>query len=77
MHWLIVVLFATPAGDIYIFTDPKFDTKLECEQSIRDPKKVPGYTQKLFEEYQRVLPIGAIGCLQEDEIKRILEESQA
>ena len=80
MNWLIVVVFATMTGDVYIFTDPKFDTREECVASIKDPNMVPVYSKKLVEEYGRLLPIRGLNCLQEDEIKRIIkgvEESKA
>ena len=43
MKWLIVVMFQTMAGDVYIFTDPKFDTRDACMASVNnkeDQKKV-------------------------------------
>lgn len=73
MNWLIVVVFATMTGDVYIFTDPKFDTREECVASIKDPNMVPVYSKKLVEEYGRLLPILGLNCLQEDEIKRIIQ----
>jgi len=80
MNWLIVVVFATMTGDVYIFTDPKFDTREECVASIKDPNMVPVYSKKLVMEYGRLLPILGLNCLQEDEIKKIIqgvEESKA
>jgi hypothetical protein len=73
MNWLIVVVFATMTGDVYIFTDPKFDTREECVASIKDPNMVPVYSKKLVMEYGRLLPILGLNCLQEDEIKRIIQ----
>lgn len=73
MNWLIVVVFATMTGDVYIFTDPKFDTREECVASIKDPNMVPVYSKKLVMEYGRLLPIMGLNCLQEDEIKRIIQ----
>lgn len=72
MKWLIVVMFATMQGDVYIFTDPTFDTRESCIESIKDPENIPSYTQKLVMEYGRLLPIQAINCLREDVIQRIL-----
>jgi hypothetical protein len=74
MNWLIVVVFATMAGDVYIFTDPKFDTKEACMASIKDPQAQVGYIEKLVEEYQRQMPIHMVNCLQEDVINEILEK---
>jgi len=73
MNWLIVVVFATMTGDIYIFTDPKFDTREECVASIKDPNMVPVYSKKLVMEYGRLLPILGLNCLQEDEIQKIIK----
>ena len=72
MKWFIVVLFYTLHGDVYIFTDPTFDSYEECYGSITDPEAVPGYVQKLVFEYGRLMPIQALNCLNEDTIKQIL-----
>jgi len=74
MNWLIVVVFATMTGDIYIFTDPKFDTREECVASIKDPNMVPVYSKKLVMEYGRLLPILGLNCLQEGEIQKIIKD---
>ena len=46
MNWLIVVVFATMAGDVYIFTDPKFETREACMSSIQNPVDQKNYIQK-------------------------------
>lgn len=74
MTWVIVVLFATMGGDIYMFTKPTFNTKDECMTSVRDPNNIPKYTQQLVMEYGRLMPIRAVGCMEEEQIKAILEE---
>ena len=74
MNWLIVVVFATMAGDVYIFTDPKFDKREECVASIKDPVDQQGYIQKLVLEYKRAMPIQLVNCLQEDTIDEILKK---
>ena len=74
MNWLIVVVFATLAGDVYIFTDPKFDTREACMSSITNPVDQQGYIQKLVLEYKRAMPIQLVNCLQEDTIDEILKK---
>ena len=74
MNWLVVVVFATMAGDVYIFTDPKFETREQCVASVTDPESIKKYSKKLTEEYGKRMPIRGVNCLQEDEIKRILED---
>ena len=80
MTWLVVVLFANVAGDVYIFTNPTFETRDECMTTLYNPENIAGYTAKLVEEYGRTIPIKAVNCLEEDEIKKIIqgvEESKA
>ena len=74
MNWLIVVVFATMAGDVYIFTDPKFETRQQCMDSVRSTEDQQGYIRKLMMEYGEVMPIAAVNCLQEDTIKEIMEK---
>jgi len=74
MNWLVVVLFATMAGDVYIFTTPKFETRQECIRTLKTPDTIAAYTQKLAKEYGKPMPIKLINCLQENEIKRLLDE---
>ena len=74
MNWLIVVVFATMAGDVYIFTDPKFDTRQQCLDSVRSTVDQQGYIRQLMREYSEVMPIQGINCLQEDVINEILEK---
>ena len=75
MNWLMVVLFATMQGDIYIFTDPKFDSREECIAAAMNPEEQKKYVRKLIIEYGKVMPIHGINCLQQDEIKRIIENA--
>jgi len=73
MNWLIVVIFATMTGDVYIFTEPEFSSREECMASVLDPEDQKGYVAKLTHEYGKVMPIRGVNCLQEDTIKKIIE----
>ena len=74
MKWLVVVLFANMQGDVYIFTNPTFDTREECVATLRNPEKIAGYTMKLVEEYGRKIPIRAVNCLDQKTINEILDK---
>ena len=74
MNWLVVVLFATLYSDIYVFTEPTFNSRDECMASVYNPADIKNYTYKLLLEYGEPMPILGINCLQEDEIKRLIEE---
>lgn len=76
MKWLIVVLFATWQGDVYIFTDPHFETRQECMEFIQDPLQIPNLVQKMYEEYEKPMPVQAVNCLEKEEIDRILSGLQ-
>tara|TARA_B100000900_G_scaffold415140_1_gene443960 strand:- start:242 stop:496 length:255 start_codon:yes stop_codon:yes gene_type:complete len=75
MKWLMVVLFATMQGDIYVFTNPKFDSREECIAAAMNPEEQKKYVRKLIIEYGKVMPIHGINCLQQDEIKRLIEDA--
>ena len=72
MQWLVVVLFATLQGDIYIFTTPEFETRDECMATVVDPYHIQNYTKKLLLEYGEAMPISHINCLQADTIHRLM-----
>jgi len=74
MNWLIVVIFATVTGDVYIFTDPKFDTRQQCLDSVRSTEDQQGYIRQLMREYGEVMPIAGVNCLQEDTIREIMKK---
>ena len=75
MKWLIVVIFATMYGDVYIFTEPTFENREACMESVISEKEV--LLQKLFLEYGRIMPIRGVNCLEEETINKILNEHNA
>ena len=72
MQWLIVVLFATVQGNVYIFTNPTFDNREECMASITNPAHQKNYIKQLVEEYKKPMPIMNVNCLSEEVIDKIL-----
>ena len=72
MNWLVVVVFATLAGDVYIFNDPAWETREECMASLTDPEMQPNYIAKLVLEYGKAMPIQFVNCLSEEQIDEIL-----
>ena len=75
MNWLVVVLFATMMGDVYILTDPSFETREECMTFVVDDREK--ILTKLYIEYGEALPISAVNCLQEDTIREILSRMES
>ena len=74
MKWLVVVLFATMHGDVYIFTDPHFEDRESCIASISDREQTQKYIAKLVMEYKRLMPIRALNCVDEATINKILKD---
>ena len=74
MKWLVVVVFATVGGDVYIFNTPEFDTQEECRYSLKVDAQ--DYIQKLIIEYGGFMPVLAVDCLTEDTIQEILDSQQ-
>lgn len=79
MTWFIVVLFfqlpsepAVSDRDLYIFTDPTFDSKTVCEATVTDPAVYPNLVAKLMNEYPIPRKIEKVFCLEEKELKQIL-----
>ena len=73
MNWMVVVLFATMMGDFYVFTTPTFDTREKCMEALNDPLQRLMIARKLNEEYGRPMPIRLANCLEEQELKKILQ----
>ena len=71
MKWLIVVLFNTIHGDIYIFTDPNFESREACMEAVLTKKET--ILGKILAEYGTVPPIRGVNCLQEKTIDEIFE----
>ena len=72
MEWMIVVIFMN-MQDVYIFTEPTFETQEECMTAVVDPANIPGYLTKMWGDYGEVKDIRGINCLQKDTIKEILD----
>lgn len=72
MKWLIVVIFATAQGDVYIFNKPTFNSRAECMQSVMVDRDI--LLQKLLIEYGRPLPIRGVNCLDENTINDIMNK---
>ena len=51
MMWVVVVLFATMQGDMYVFTEPTFDTREECMVALSDNTQRDKIIIKLIEDY--------------------------
>ena len=78
MNWLIVVVFAITMQDIdggrdmYVFTEPTYESKDMCEADITDPMVYPGLIEKLVKEYKQVKKIEGVVCVEEKELKKAL-----
>ena len=79
MKWLIVVLFlldpnadVTADRDLYVFTDPTFDSREQCELDIVDPAVYPALVHKLMLEYKYPRKIQNVFCVSEKELEQLI-----
>ena len=76
MKWLVIVIFAgvTPQGnkDLYVFTNPTFETQVQCQSDISDPSVVPILVNKVIED-NGPKPIEKVVCMLDTEFKKLLE----
>ena len=69
MKFVMIILFAT-AGDIYMFTDPTFDSKNECMSFLMN--NGPSLNEKIIQEYGYPKQIQAVNCLRKQEFLDIV-----
>ena len=69
MKFLMILIFAT-AGDLYVFTEPSFDTKKECMSFMIN--NGPVLSEKLLQVYGYPKEIQAVNCMTEDEFTKIM-----
>ena len=76
MKWLVIVIFAglTPSGgkDLYVFTNPTFDSQTQCIADISDPDVVPILVKKVIQD-NGPKPIEKVVCMLDTEFKKLLE----
>ncbi len=69
MKFVMIILFAT-AGDIYMFSEPSFDSKNECMSFLMN--NGPVLNEKIIQEYGYPKRIKAVNCMREQEFLEIV-----
>ena len=69
MKFVMIILFAT-AGDIYMFTDPTFDSKNECMSFLMN--NGPSLNEKIIQEYGYPKQIQAVNCMRKQDFLDII-----
>tara|TARA_B100000073_G_C23604171_1_gene521699 strand:+ start:584 stop:847 length:264 start_codon:yes stop_codon:yes gene_type:complete len=79
MKWLVIVIFAgiSPSGgkDLYVFTNPTFDTQTQCQADISDPNVVPILVKKVIQD-NGPKKIEKVVCMLDKDFKELLESLQ-
>tara|TARA_B100000085_G_scaffold82387_1_gene74273 strand:+ start:685 stop:918 length:234 start_codon:yes stop_codon:yes gene_type:complete len=75
MKFVIVILFAT-MGDLYVFTEPSFETKNECMEFLLKEESKELILTKLYMEYGKPRAIQALNCIEQKEFERIIRGTQ-
>tara|TARA_A100001035_G_scaffold262179_1_gene241762 strand:- start:322 stop:582 length:261 start_codon:yes stop_codon:yes gene_type:complete len=77
MKWLVVVVFAglSPEGDkdLYVFTNPTFETEVQCQADITDPAVVPILVNKVIQDngYRK---IEKVVCMLDNDLKELFQK---
>lgn len=78
MKWLIIVIFAgiSPQGnrDLYVFTNPTFETEIQCKADITDPAVIPILVNKVIKE-NGFRKIDKVVCMEENDFIELYKES--
>jgi len=78
MKWLIIVIFAgiSTEGnrDLYVFTNPTFETEIQCQADITDPAVIPILVNKVIEE-NGFRKIDKVVCMEENDFIELYKES--
>tara|TARA_B100001173_G_scaffold223232_1_gene193324 strand:+ start:3689 stop:3952 length:264 start_codon:yes stop_codon:yes gene_type:complete len=79
MKWLVIVVFAglSPTGDkdLYVFTNPIFETQTQCQADISDPAVVPILVKKVVKD-NGPRPIERVMCMLDTDLMKIMESYQ-
>ncbi len=78
MKWLVIVIFAgisqDGSRDLYVFTQPTFETKVQCQADITDPAVVPILVEQVIKD-NGYRPIEKVVCMEENDFFELYKES--
>ena len=78
MKWLVIVIFAGISADgnkdLYVFTQPTFETEIQCQADITDPAIIPILVNKVI-KYNGFRQIEGVVCMEENNFIELYEES--
>ena len=76
MKWVVIVLFATGQGDLFIFNKPQFNTRDECLAALLNPVDREKMLIRLLEQYGKPMPIELVNCVDYEKVMNILQEQK-
>tara|TARA_B100001287_G_scaffold25781_1_gene18716 strand:+ start:1868 stop:2131 length:264 start_codon:yes stop_codon:yes gene_type:complete len=78
MKWLVIVVFAgisqDGSRDLYVFTQPTFETEIQCQADITDPAVVPILVQQVIKD-NGYRPIEKVICMEENDFIELYKKS--
>ena len=73
MKWVVIVLFATGQGDVFVFNKPQFNTRDECMTALLNPVNREKMLIRLLEEYGKPMPIELVNCVDYEKVMNVLQ----
>ena len=77
MKWFVMVFFlyynSDGTRDTFVFTNPVYDTELECRATLLDRKEIMNYVHGLMTAYNGMLPgaVEMVNCIDENEFNQL------
>ena len=77
MKWFVMVFFLSynedGTRDTFVFTNPVYNTELECRATLLDRKEIMSYVHGLMTAYNGMLPgaVEMVNCIDENEFNQL------
>ena len=77
MKWFVMVFFlsynADGTRDTFVFTNPVYNTELECRATLLDRKEIMNYVHGLMTAYNGMLPsaVEMVNCIDENQFNEL------
>ena len=79
MKWYVMVFFLSynedGTRDTFVFTNPVYNTEIECRATLLDRKEIMNYVHGLMNAYNGMLPgaVEMVNCIDQDQYDTLFD----
>ena len=79
MKWYVMVFFLSwnedGTRDTFVFTNPTYNTEMECRATLLDRKEIMNYVHGLMNAYNGMLPgaVEMVNCIDQDQYDTLFD----